>query len=72
MLKNRETKKMSNYSVNSSQGATDMHFGVKPTFTPHNLSEKTEKLCFVILFFLINQKWDADKLWPGMQLCQEK
>ena len=33
---------MSNYSVNSSQGATDMHFGVKPTFTPHNPSEKTE------------------------------
>ena len=30
-------------SVNSNPGATNMHFGVKPTFTPHIPAEQTEQ-----------------------------
>ena len=36
-------QKVSDYSVDSSRGATDMHVGVKPTFTSHIPAEQTEQ-----------------------------
>ena len=43
---------MSNNSVDLVKGATDMHFGVKLTFTPHNPSERIEFVfCFLLFFF---------------------
>ena len=59
--------KMSNYSVDSIHSATDMHFGVKPSFHSRLIIPARELnncvLLFFVLFFflfLLIKNWDAD------------